>query len=387
MLLKTPGSLNNTAQLYPPDEIIIYSTRYRRTFQSAMALMFAFVPVDRWLSLSVHESHSLAFCFTDCACPLAEKLKDQINQDQNNQLQKHTTIAAIVQWIGTNLLQNPSSKMQALDVRDAILSIICHNAPLPCRKSLFGDYRNDDQLNVAVSTTEESADLINIDQDDGNTNINNNINHINGQPNTIQNNNKNNQAFDTETYTGNGEGELDGCVEASHVTALLSYTNWLGTRESKNRNTKKQGLLRAYGLMRNIVSYMLKIISGAKTKFVLYSGHDRTLQFIIAALNIQSIKSYFIPYASRMAFEVYKSDNDVAAEYYFRLVFNGRDVTREIHVCEGGKSLRISKDSRGNKADLCPIENIIRFIHDDYFVIFNATNLKDACSVTKNNEF
>lgn len=376
------SALNGSQSLYSPDEIIIYSTRYRRTFQSAMALMFAFVPIDRWLSLLVHESHSLAFCFTDCACPLAEKLKDAIHQEHTGQLQKHPTISAIVHWIGLNLLQNPTSRMQAHEVRDAILSIICHNAPLPCRKSGNSDtdLRNDDRKNAAASTTEESEDLINIDQDDA-TNANNH----NNAPNEVNSNNP--AAFDIDSaYGSNGDNELDGCIETSHVTALLSYANWQSVREAKNQNTMKQGLLRAYGLMRNIVGFMLKIISGAKTKFVLYSGHDRTMQYVITALGIQTPKTYFIPYASRLAFEVYKSDTD-ETEYYFRLVFNGKDATREIHVCEGSKSLRISKDARGNKADLCPIENIIRFIHDDYFVHFNATNLKDACSVTKNSEF
>lgn len=378
-----PATVNGTQNVYSPDEIIIYSTRYRRTFQSAMALMFTFVPIDRWLSLLVHESHSLAFCFTDCACQLADKLNDAIHRERQIQLQKHPTISAIVQWIGLNLLQNPTSRMQAHEVRDAILALICHNAPLPCRKSgsSDGDAHNDDQTNTA-STTEESADLINIDQDDVALNVNGHVNAVNDAAfNNVP------ASFDADSVDGNrGDNELDGCVEASHVTALLSYANWQSVREAKHQNTIKQGLLRAYGLMRNIVSYMLKIMSGAKTKFVLYSGHDRTLQYVITALGIQTPKSYFIPYASRLVFEVYKSDNDVA-EYYFRLVFNGRDVTREIHVCEGSRSLRISKDARGNKADLCPIENIIRFIHDDYFMHFNATNLKDACSVNKNNEF
>ena len=70
------------------------------------------------------------------------------------------------------------------------------------------------------------------------------------------------------------------------------------------------------------------------------------------------------------------------------VVFNGHDVTQQIDFCEGGKSLRVTRDSRGNKADLCPIENIIRFLHEDYFGPLNATNFKDACILQqKSNEF
>lgn len=372
--MKASTMPNISQSLYPPDEIIIYSTRYRRTFQSAMALMYAFVSVDRWMSLIVQESHSLSFCFADCACPFAETLKDQTNEENARQLNKHPTISAVVQWIGHNLLQNPTSRIQPLEVRDAILFIMCHNAPLPCRKPMYNDYHNDDQI-ATVTTTEEPTDLINIDQDDSV----NSINRHDAQ-NEIKHHN-----MDSDTVNSNNERETDGCVEASHVTALLSYTNWQSVTESKHKNTQKQGLLRAYGLMRNMVSYMLKIVSGAKTKFVLYSGHDRTTQFVISALGLYTDKTYFIPYASRLAFEIYKSDNDDAG-FYFRLVFNGKDVTRQIHFCEGGKSLRINRDSRGNKADLCPIENIIRFIHEDFFTFLNATNLKDACNIPKNTE-
>lgn len=370
--------------VYPIDEIIVYSTRYRRTFQSAMALLYAFIPSDRWLSLQIRESHSLAFCFADCACPKAEQIKDMISKEYAKHLSQHPTISAVVQWIGTNVLQNPTPKMQPMEVRDAILSIICHNAPLPCRKNIQNDYQmaTNDDLTFGGTTTEESNDLINIDQDE------NNSNGINS--NSIHRDNLN-RIIDPE-LDSSSEPELDGCVEASHVTALMSYTQWQGIKESKSHLTRKQGLLRAYGLIRSIVGYMLKIISGDKTKFVLYSGHDRTMQFLSAALGLNANsnnQSYFIPYASRMAFEIYKSDtgNGDMAEYYFRLVSNGQDVTRQIDFCEGGRSLRISKDSRGNKADLCPIENIIRFIHDDYFTTFNATNLKDACAIQKNSEF
>lgn len=381
-MVPKPANGTSPQPLYPPDEIIIYSTRYRRTFQSAMALMYGFVSSDRWLSLSPRESHSLAFCFADCACPQAEQIKDILSKDSAKYLSQHPTIAAVVQWIGTNLLQNPTPKMKPLEVRDAILSLICHNAPLPCRKNSYNnDFRQSgsDDRSVPDSTTEESNDLINIDQDENNNN--NNGNTVPGQ--------SNNRIIDPEAENNGIDSEQDGCVEASHVSALMSYTDWESLKEAEHKLTRKQGLLRAYGLIRSIVDFMLKVISGDKTKFVLYSGHDRTLQYLVAALGLKADKSYFIPYASRMTFEIYKSDagtGDVS-EYYFRLINNGQDVTRQIDFCEGGRSLRISKDSRKNKADLCPIENIIRFIHDDYFNIFNATNFKDACAVPKRSEF
>jgi 2-phosphoxylose phosphatase len=184
------------------------------------------------------------------------------------------------------------------------------------------------------------------------------------------------------------EMEPEGCVEHSHIMALMSYNNWQAAKEMRSRDMRTQGLLRAYGLLRHIVNFMLKIISGDKIKLVLYSGHDKTMQSVQAALGLNRLleDNPFIPYGSRLVFEVYKSDNkDI--EYYFRLLYNGVDVTNQIHICEAGKSLRVNR-GRKQKADLCPIENIIRFIHDDYFNSLNVTNFRDACFVpTKVDEF
>lgn len=367
--IKSSSTTNNTSghieSPYNTEEIVIYSTRYRRTFQSAMSLMFGFIPVHRWGSLYVQESHSLAFCFSDCACPQADTLKKVLSKQAVQLLAQHPAVVSVVQWVGTSLLQNPIEPLNPLEVRDAVLSIICHDAPLPCHKQVK---KEQVASTAATSTTDaDISDVINIDQEDGGGKIN-----VQSQ-NTV------------EPDDLVAEPEPEGCVEQSHVAALMSYTHWQGLKENRNKFSRRAGLLRAYGLIRNIVNYMLKMVSGDKTKFVLYSGHDRTLQYILGALG-PHLDNPFIPYAARLSFEVYKSDKDT--QFYFRLLYNGHDITRQIEFCEGGKSLRVNRGSRGNKADLCPIENIIRFIHDDYFLSLNATNYKDACTIVqKDSEF
>lgn len=388
------SNITQSMSTYVNDEIIIYSTRYRRTFQSAMALMFAFLTSDRWLSLQVQESLSLAFCFSDCSCPKADQIRDRIAKEFTRQYTEHRTAAAVVHWIGSNVLQNPTPKMHPLEVRDAILTMICHNAPFPCRRNGRIEFQAKEEKPSAPmsGTTEDSNDVIIIDSDDtaaaaalASASVGANVaSNVVAMPKDSENE----IPVEDDKLS---EPEIDGCVEASHVEELMEFTRWQGVNEAKHRWTRYHGLLRAYGLMRSIVNFMLKIISGDKVKFVLYSGHDRTLQFLIAALGLhaqQFNQSFHIPYATRLAFELYKSEagNGDLSEYYFRVVSNGQDVTRLIEFCEGGRSLRIIKDSRGNKADLCPVENIIRFIHEDYFAELNATNFKDACAATKNNE-
>uniref|UniRef100_A0A1A9VI53 2-phosphoxylose phosphatase 1 n=1 Tax=Glossina austeni TaxID=7395 RepID=A0A1A9VI53_GLOAU len=336
------------------DEVVVYTTRVRRTFQSALAFLYTFLPTDKWLALNVKESHSIAFCFSDCACPQADALRKLLMKMQKQQLLKQTAITNIMQWIGSNLLQyTPNGITDANEVVDAILTIMCHDSPWPCRDLNITD-------NGAASTKANDFELnevINIDQDD--LGIASNALDI-----------EMNRNRDTTTAS------TTGCIESSQVAALMSFVTLQSIQEARHLNYKRIGLLRAYGMIRHIVSYMLRMISGDRTKFVLYAGHDWTLQYLTAAFGIRTDNT-FIAYAARLTIEVYRSDTHT--DYYFRVVYNGRDVTQQIDFCEGGKSLRVTRDSRGNKADLCPIENIIRFLHEDYFAPLNATNFKDAC--------
>lgn len=61
-------------------DVIVYSTSYRRTVQSAVALLYALFENDGFQALariSLQESQSYAFCNNECACPAAEKFLKQ----------------------------------------------------------------------------------------------------------------------------------------------------------------------------------------------------------------------------------------------------------------------------------------------------------------------
>jgi 2-phosphoxylose phosphatase len=345
-------------QILNSDDIIVFSTRYRRTFQSAMALMYNLLPTDRWHNLQVQESHSLAYCFSDCACPNAEFLKHQLSKAKSKDFIANPTVASLVNWIGTSLLQSQDvSILNPLELRDVLLMYMCHNQELPCQ-------RNARQLTTQAQRDAETNDIIDLDDS-----------QLIDAPTTKDDDD------DIEEAIQNSPTE--NCIEQSHVETLLTYTDLYELRESNNRLKIMERLLRAYGLMRNIVNNMLKMISGNKLKMVLYSSHDQTIQNVLAAIGLLE-ESSFVPYATRMSFEVYRSSTD--SQHYFRLLYNGKDVTRKMNLCLDGKSLRVNR-GRGRAAYLCPLENIIRFIHDDYFSIMNATNFKDACYYEKNSYF
>ncbi|XP_023170704.2 2-phosphoxylose phosphatase 1 isoform X2 [Drosophila hydei] len=372
----TPHTLLNS------DEVVVFTTRYRRTFQSALALLFALLPADKWLALNVRESHSMAFCFSDCSCGQSLVLRKRLMQLADRQLVKRSDVLAVMQWIGGTLIQHTANEggvTNPFEVVDAMLTVLCHDAALPCRK------RNGSRTASTRTHNPELVDVINIDQDEANL-----ANLMPGAAAAaeLEQQQQQQQLEEEEAEAAAPNG---GCVQASQVDALMSFADELSLRTAQHVYYKRAGLLRSYGMIRHIVGYMLKMISGDRTKFVLYSGHDCTMQYLTAALGIISNRDgKTISYASRLAFEVYRSD--AHTDYYFRVVYNGRDVTQQIDFCEGGKSLRVTRDSRGNKADLCPIENIIRFLHEDYFGPLNATNFKEACAASvvqsaKANEF
>lgn len=89
-------------------------------------------------------------------------------------------------------------------------------------------------------------------------------------------------------------------------------------------------------------------------------------------------------------FQVYRNTESVTiaeqlpvgSDYFFRLVFNGKDMTNSIHFCKNSGISPLSTPRKlSSGVYLCPIESIIRFLHDDYFTVFNATNMKDACTI------
>nr|NP_001259914.1 uncharacterized protein Dmel_CG15385, isoform B [Drosophila melanogaster]NP_608654.1 uncharacterized protein Dmel_CG15385, isoform A [Drosophila melanogaster]AOQ14512.1 CG15385-PA [synthetic construct]AAF51292.1 uncharacterized protein Dmel_CG15385, isoform A [Drosophila melanogaster]AAL49351.1 RH44874p [Drosophila melanogaster]AGB92451.1 uncharacterized protein Dmel_CG15385, isoform B [Drosophila melanogaster] len=355
----TPHTLLNS------DEVVVFTTRYRRTFQSALAMLFTLLPADKWLALNVRESHSMAFCFGECSCPQSALLRKRLEAMGDKQLLKRGDVLDVMQWIGGTILQHtPNGISNPFEVVDALLTVLCHDATLPCRRKKALSTPKP----LRKNSNQELVDVINIDQDETAANLMQEAQtQVEPDSPEVENGNPSVQADEAQ----------EGCVEPSHVDTLMSFADELSQRSAGHSYYKLSGLLRSYGMIRHIVSYMLKMISGDRTKFVLYSGHDCTMQYLTAALGIITNQGQTIAYASRLAFEVYRSD--AHTDYYFRVVYNGKDVTQQIDFCEGGKSLRVTRDSRGNKADLCPIENIIRFLHEDYFSPLNATNFKEAC--------
>ncbi|VVC88679.1 unnamed protein product [Leptidea sinapis] len=194
-----------------------------------------------------------------------------------------------------------------------------------------------------------------------------------------------------EDYKEPTPASVDFCIKKEHVMSIFAYLEWSYRQDVQNVHSRRKSLLVAYGLIHNIVQNMIRMISENRPKMVVYSGHDKTLQPLMLALGINHHSS--IQYASRMIFEVYRKKDlrdefmftkrrAVAQDFYFRVVFNGEDVTHRLSFCKGREVVMKSSPSSETQFNtyLCSIENIVRFIHDDYFSDFNVSNYKDACA-------
>ncbi|XP_050426551.1 2-phosphoxylose phosphatase 1 [Adelges cooleyi] len=301
-VLRTPYS--TLFNISNSDDIIVYSTKYRRTFQSALAFLYSILPTADLLSkVTFRESDSYSYCFEHCACQNAQRLMKKIGLTASKRLKSHRIVVKLLKRMHNIVYTLPNSvPVDPYVLRDSVLTYVCHGAPLPC-------HRRD-------------------------------------------------------------------CLKLGDVQDLLGFIDWDLKQYSKHSSLRKFGLLKSYGFALNIAMNLLKMVSESKPKLVLYSGHDLTIQHLLLTLGIANHDTISPNYASRLIFEVYKNNTADTTypgkDYFFRAIFNGKDVTRSVSFCN---------DDKSQQKRLCPIESAIRFIHDDYFGVFNASNYKQACNM------
>ncbi|CAH0400769.1 unnamed protein product [Chilo suppressalis] len=438
--------------------VVSYSTRYRRTFQSLVGVWWGAAGARGagGRAAAAREAHSVSFCFRDCACPAHPHLNKKINTQAKNRLESHPAIKELIIKLSKVLFES-QEHTDADVVRDALLAYMCHDAPLPCNEKpkkpnikmhKSRKLREDNAplrslLDVDIDTLNMELDYIN-NQLDFNNEIGRKARDIIGKYYDNRDKQKAPLDFDAQMerekllyyqqrYMDSGdtyddvvivkknldadfnfpndarmdtdfdedyreptpENTEDFCIGKDHVMSLFAYLEWSYRQEIKNVHNRRRGLLVAYGLIHNIVQNMIRMISENKPKFVLYSGHDKTLQALILALGLNNYQHYNIQYASRMIFEVYRKRDlrdefkftkrkAVAQDFYFRVVYNGEDVTNKLSFCKPRQIVVMEvvdpAEETMHKTYLCPIESIVRFIHDDYFAPFNVSNYKDACA-------
>jgi len=116
-------------------------------------------------------------------------------------------------------------------------------------------------------------------------------------------------------------------------------------------------------LMALVTENMKKVTSSSDFhRFVLYSGHDETIELLFRLLHLP----YYLwpPVASRLVFELWQA-KDIGK--HVRIFFNGKDVTSKSLVCTGLK--------------ICTLHHFNFFFESDIFRYFGASSRKEACSI------
>ncbi|MPC29536.1 2-phosphoxylose phosphatase 1 [Portunus trituberculatus] len=173
------------------------------------------------------------------------------------------------------------------------------------------------------------------------------------------------------------------CVKVEDVTGLVSYEEWEG-RQKRTSSQRKAAKLKVYGLLKSITGVVNSMMEDSHPRVVVYSGHDRTLKYLLDTLGIPN---YQLPhYASRLVLELYQNTSttpgpDYHATFFFRMVYNGKDITKFIPFCDSItiKQLKSGSVKRG-AISLCSVSKLVNYLRPDvYFKEFNAASFRDAC--------
>lgn len=126
--------LGNSSQIQ--SNVLAYSTNYRRTIQSLNAFLYGFLK-DQFHKISLHIAYSMYFCFEDCACPAREEYNRAALAENVARLKSHSAISKVVGEIASIVytMSDGSFAKDPFYIKDALLTYICHNAPLPCNMS------------------------------------------------------------------------------------------------------------------------------------------------------------------------------------------------------------------------------------------------------------
>lgn len=212
--------------------IVAYTTKYRRTFQSLNAFLFGFLKSEGFSKISLNTVSSMSYCFDDCACPARDVYYKSAINENSKRIRSNSDVVKMVEQL-SSIVYTFADGSFAKDphyLKDALMAYLCHNTHLPCLSSK--------------------------------------------------------------------------CVYPEQALRIFSYVDWDSRQLGKSISREKYCILSAYGLIKNIVSHLLKIVSNEKPKVVLYSAHDKTIQFLLTALGITLNEAVFPPYASRIVFEV-----------------------------------------------------------------------------------
>ena len=267
---------NDKHQLLQPSfnasEIHIRTTSYSRTYQSAVAFLYGFLPKFDFSKLKIFTEDPPNFCTStknksrghSCRCSAVNDYENKAQREIRRK-RKSSKLYARLNYELSKLIGTPVDKLTWISsILDYLNGYICHSVPLPC-------------------------------------------------------------------YTDSGK-----CFSWPVIGRMWNYRDaYMSRMEAVNYSYKKYARLYMHPLLREIAKRMGRLARRKdKVKFVLYSGHDITITPLNTALGFN--EGLHPPFASRVVFELYKYIQANTTQAYFaRFLYNGDDVTERVIFCAG----------------------------------------------------
>lgn len=151
-----------------------------------------------------------------------------------------------------------------------------------------------------------------------------------------------------------------GCLSSNQAEAVFSYICLIGNKFQNSRAYKHSSWLKIYGLLNNLITEIY-----GSSKFILFSGHDISLESLKAVLEFEDCN--IPPYASRVILEVYSKGSN----RFIRLLYNGVDVTKYVNI-ENRVSLT-------EGVQLIEVEHFHRYVREKFQFYTHTQDYKKAC--------
>jgi hypothetical protein len=187
------------------------------------------------------------------------------------------------------------------------------------------------------------------------------------------------------------------CLTTDDMKRLLVFMNKILLKTTTDDAFHLLSLMKVRGFFDRLIQIFAEIADSSKKHkaLTLLSAHDITL--IPIAVSLGFWDATVPPYASRINFEVYHKRD--SGGYYFRIIYNGKDVTKNSSICKDVTSspcvslepvtpLEISDLERSSKTHphhtttftLIPMQSLESFITKRFIDLANTDNFEEACS-------
>jgi hypothetical protein len=164
--------------------------------------------------------------------------------------------------------------------------------------------------------------------------------------------------------------ELAQCVAPWAVADIYNVIKENGQRQTKNPTFQTIAKLKCLPLLDEIKTRMIRQKDQAVSqKFVLYSGHDSSIDSMAIALNFS--QGHWPPYASRIIIELYSSKQ--TSMLFVRIIYNGKDVTDKMEFCQNHIV------TAGSGQYLCPFSILSEYIDNTILKDMSHNTYNAAC--------